>query len=266
MSFNVVILSAQAANLVPCVRSVLANGPDLSPEQIVVVDDGARAEAEPQLPPVRWVPGVRPFIYARNAQPGHQCGRHGCDPAQRRRAVDHAPWLHAARAAIRGRPQPGVYSAGIRGVVGNRRQIASQQRQLRLEPTMLAFVCVYIPRSAIDQIGLLDERFTGYGCEDNDYCARARVAGARAGHLGWLCRGSFRRAGVDIPDPPRRADVTPAQSAAVPGKVAPAAPERCGPRRSAVPGLEWAGIHPGDFYGVARQHRLALRQPAVRLR
>jgi hypothetical protein len=44
------------------------------------------------------------------------------------------------------------------------------------------FVCVYIKRSLIDHIGYLDESFEGYGCEDLDYCIRARKAGAK---IGW---------------------------------------------------------------------------------
>ena len=41
MTFKVVILSARAANLIPCVQSVLANEPSLLPDHIMVVDDGA---------------------------------------------------------------------------------------------------------------------------------------------------------------------------------------------------------------------------------
>lgn len=41
----------------------------------------------------------------------------------------------------------------------------------------VAFVFVYIKRAVIDAIGYLDERFEGYGCEDLDYCYRARKAG-----------------------------------------------------------------------------------------
>ncbi len=52
VSFSVVILSANAANLVACVQSVLANEPDLPPDRLIVVDDGARADAESRLPAV----------------------------------------------------------------------------------------------------------------------------------------------------------------------------------------------------------------------
>jgi hypothetical protein len=43
----------------------------------------------------------------------------------------------------------------------------------------LCFVCVYIKRSTIDRVGLLDERFTGYGSDDVDYCRRTIESGLR---------------------------------------------------------------------------------------
>jgi GT2 family glycosyltransferase len=46
---------------------------------------------------------------------------------------------------------------------------------------MVAFVCVFIRRTLIECIGLLDERFIGYGCDDSDYCRRALMAGWRVG-------------------------------------------------------------------------------------
>ena len=64
MSFRVVILSCQASNLVPCIHSVLSYEPGLPPANIVVVDDGARGEAEPLLPGVTWVAGEKPFVFA----------------------------------------------------------------------------------------------------------------------------------------------------------------------------------------------------------
>ena len=46
---------------------------------------------------------------------------------------------------------------------------------------MVCFVCVYIPRSTIDSVGLLDERFVGYGLDDDDYSLRVRDAGLKIG-------------------------------------------------------------------------------------
>jgi GT2 family glycosyltransferase/SAM-dependent methyltransferase len=178
MSFSVVILSARAENLVPCVRAVLGREPGLPPERVVVVDDGARAGAEPHLPGVRWVTGAKPFVFARNANLGIRAA--GTDvvllnddarpltPFAFTRLAEHA----------RARPDVGVCSAGIRGVVANPRQVVTgRPDRLTLEPDTLAFVCVYIPWSTYTRVGPLDERFTGYGFEDTDYCIRVRAAG-----------------------------------------------------------------------------------------
>src|SRR5262249_8941625 len=75
----------------------------------------------------------------------------------------------------------GVCSSGIRGLVGNARQRAAAHRQLELESRAPAVVCVCFPRPVLDRVGPLDERFVGYGYEDNDYCERALRAGWRLG-------------------------------------------------------------------------------------
>lgn len=41
----------------------------------------------------------------------------------------------------------------------------------------VCFICVYLKRKMIDSIGPMDENYTGYGFEDNDYCMSARKAG-----------------------------------------------------------------------------------------
>ncbi|MCX7792205.1 MAG: glycosyltransferase, partial [Chloroflexaceae bacterium] len=178
MSFCVVILSARAANLVPCVQALLNAEPGLSPERIIVVDDGARAEAEPRLPPLRWVEGAQPFVFARNAN----LGLAAAGDADVILLNDDARLItpdgfSAMAAAVTENPALGICSAAVTGVVGNPRQHPAGHPGLRPEPTTLAFVCVYLPRRVLTTLGPLDERFTGYGYEDNDYCARARAAG-----------------------------------------------------------------------------------------
>lgn len=181
MTYKVVILSARASNLVPCVQSVLECEPDLPPGNIIVVDDGARAEAEPLLPQVSWITGAKPFIFARNANIG--IGEAASDVIllnDDARLVTERGFTRLVEEA-RSHPNLGVCSAGICGAVGNPRQLASGRGEFRDEARALAFVCVYIPRSVFESIGPLDERFTGYGFDDNDYCARALAAGLRLG-------------------------------------------------------------------------------------
>jgi GT2 family glycosyltransferase len=181
MTYKIVILSARASNLVSCIQSVLKNEPDFPPDHIIVVDDGARAKAEPLLPQVKWVSGIKPFIFARNANIGIDEAASDVillnDDAQL--VTPRGFTLLATQ--VNARPNLGICSPGIHGVIGNANQRVSGRGFFRSEANSLAFVCVYITRSAIEKIGPLDERFVGYGFEDNDYCSRARAAGYELG-------------------------------------------------------------------------------------
>ena len=173
--FRVVILSANAGNLVPCVQSILANDPALRPEDIIVIDDGARAEAAEALNGIRWIDGIRPFVFARNANLGIRTASSDVvlvnDDA---RLVVRGGFSELSQACARS-PRVGLCSAAIRGLVGNPNQLAGG-RDMRLERRTLAFICD-MPRRTLDRIGLLDERFVGYGFDDNDYSRRTLAGG-----------------------------------------------------------------------------------------
>ena len=47
--------------------------------------------------------------------------------------------------------------------------------------SVTACICVFIPRGTLETVGLLDDRFIGYGCDDDDYCLRVRKAGLKIG-------------------------------------------------------------------------------------
>lgn len=183
MDWTVVIPSARAENLVPAVKSVLRAHPGMDPGCIIIVDDGARAGAERQLPDgIRWVEGVKPFVYARNVNRGVSAARRenivimGDDvEVITPRGFDYLA------ACVRERSDVGVLSPGIDGIVGNPRQRYAPSKPFIEEYDVLCFVCVMIPRRAWDAIGELDERFIGYGCEDCDYCWRALEANHRLG-------------------------------------------------------------------------------------
>jgi len=72
------------------------------------------------------------------------------------------------------------YSIGIVSPLHGWHKVESQSQFV--DAVFVPFVCVYIKRSLIDQIGYLDESFEGYGIEDCDWCLRARKAGAK---IGW---------------------------------------------------------------------------------
>src|SRR5207249_1810185 len=115
------ILSSRASNLVACVHSILANEPDLPPDRIVVVDDGARQDAEPLLPAVRWIEGVRPFVFARNANIGIRAGTRAADTdvilLNDDARLETPGGFTAMLAQVRSQEWPGICSAAIRGMV-----------------------------------------------------------------------------------------------------------------------------------------------------
>jgi GT2 family glycosyltransferase len=83
-------------------------------------------------------------------------------------------------ALVEDRPEVGILSATCNRI-GNSNQCPNQRPAFRYDHRVLAFVCVYIPRWVIERVGLLDGRFTAYGCEDCDYCKRVLDAGLKLG-------------------------------------------------------------------------------------
>lgn len=177
MDFSVVILSANAKNLVQCVAKLRQCEPELWPERIVVVDDGARSQAEPQVGALHWVAGTKPFVFARNANLGIRACEGDVILLNDDALLTTPGGFSAWQRVMQNKPEVGLCSAAVQGVVGNPRQQAAGRRGLIAESGDIAFVCVFIPRRVFESVGALDERFTGYGFEDNDYCERVRARG-----------------------------------------------------------------------------------------
>jgi GT2 family glycosyltransferase len=146
-----------------------------------VVDDGARAGSESVLPGVRWITGIKPFIFARNANLGITTAGKDVVLMNDDACLLTPNGFSLLAAEMRQHPDVGICSAGIRGAVGNPRQIATPVPCFRSEPRAIAFVCVFVPWRTYASVGPLDERFVGYGFEDNDYCARVVSTGLRIG-------------------------------------------------------------------------------------
>lgn len=178
MDSHVVIPSARFSNLETCVQSILKQEPNLPHERIIVVDDGARRDAPWDFPRVLWVEGVKPFVYARNVNLGIRKAPGDVilmnDDAQLVTPGGFSVLSGVANAD----PNIGLCSAAIQGFVGNEAQQVRHEGLRDLLGTA-AFICPYLPKSTLDRIGLLDERFTAYGGDDMDYTERVRRAGLK---------------------------------------------------------------------------------------
>ena len=73
---------------------------------------------------------------------------------------------------------------------GTPEQIRLNDSGLRELPVMAVFICVFLPRSTIDRLGMMDERFgvnaggpgvRGYGCCDAAFSWKVRSAGLKLG-------------------------------------------------------------------------------------
>jgi len=205
LKLSVIILSKEVSNLLPCIEAVRRHEPEA---EIIVVDDGlaSRPESQGFRNPgflTRFVNGVKPFVYARNVNVGLQeAYRHTVEyetfqslgmPRGRVIISDENPdgvvllnddailespggfsLLAEAAAADKSLGMVG----GTTNVTGNRNQ-KRQAVGLRDEPRMITFLCVYIPRSTLELCGGLDERYVGYGCDDDDYSFTVRAHGLK---------------------------------------------------------------------------------------
>lgn len=210
---SVIIPSRTAANLVPCVAAVRKHEPEA---RIIVVDDGVDWSETPwpddggENLPFQAFMGDWPFVFARNVNIGIRAADGSDVILLNDDALLESPGgFSLMQLAAREYPEYGVISATANNV-GN----PAQQRMqgagiagagvrggllhgLRDCPKIpghsvpvVAFVCVLIPRSTIENLRGragevytwgLDERFVTYGWDDNDYCRQCVVAGLKIG-------------------------------------------------------------------------------------
>ena len=185
---SIIIPSKTFANVRSCAGAVA----DLDPGcRLIIVDDGLaqsgyRADSTDYesgacLDGTTIIPGDKPFVFARNCNLG-MCAAGSDDVILcNDDALLRTPGgFVAMQAAAREHREFGIISATT-NLAGNPDQ---QPRGIGLRDAggrAVAFVCVFIPSRTLDSVGFLDERFTAYGWEDNDYCRRVREAGLRIG-------------------------------------------------------------------------------------
>lgn len=121
---------------------------------------------------IQGPPGA--FCYARNVNLGIQaCSgdvllmNDDCQMVQR-------GTLEALQGVFALRPDLGILSPSVDGVANG---VTSTGQPVQETKHYLSFVCVLIRRAVFDKIGLLDEKFDGYGSEDVDFCRRAQHEG-----------------------------------------------------------------------------------------
>ena len=107
-------------------------------------------------------------------------------------------------------PDIGLVSPVVHGRVGNQLQEyrGMEQPELMESRKRLSFVCIYLKRGILEKVGLLDERFTGYGGDDTDYSLRVQAAGyklmvatrvqVKHGFGEYKCTATHCRMGTDL--------------------------------------------------------------------
>jgi GT2 family glycosyltransferase len=190
VSLAVIIPSRTASNLLPCLEAVHLHEPSA---RLLVVDDGVDWDAftealrsrldllEPLWRKLEVLSAPKPFCFARNCNFGiNTAGADDVVLLNDDAALRTPGGFTAMQREAEKHPEYGVISAACNNV-GNRNQWPQQGGQLRDEPRMVCFVAVLIPRRTIEAAGLLDERYVGYGLDDDDYCLRVRGAGLKIG-------------------------------------------------------------------------------------
>ena len=180
--FSVVIPSRNADNLRACVGAIQKAGETC---RIVVVDDGLPWQCfdvqRAEYCFADHVRGIKPFCFARNMNLGIKTA--GMDDVillnDDALLVSPGGFTELSQEA-EAHPEYGVISAACNNV-GNPNQFQKTVGSLREDPRMVCFIAVYIPRTTIERVGLLDEELTGYGYDDDLYCARLRAAGLKIG-------------------------------------------------------------------------------------
>ncbi len=159
--------------------------------RIIVGDNGL--EAREEHPTVTYVDIPRPFNFARAI---NLCAA-AADPTHDLFVLnDDAHPLDfyfpvGVECAIRWGLEEGygLLSPRIEGGVGNEDQrMKTPIGTIHPTYTTICFMAAIIPRVIWNKIGLMDERFTGYGCEDADYCRRVVEAGYKLGVAGWWAK------------------------------------------------------------------------------
>lgn len=155
--------------------------------RIIILDDFDELTREFDAPGLEWIKCPKPFNFARNINIGIAAAGHDDVILLNDDALLESPGgFDLLHEEMHRGEDTGVYfgavSCLISGMAAAPDQCYNVNRPIhnwirRIHRHMIAFMAVYIPRTVINQVGLLDERFVGYGYEDDDYCRRLIKSG-----------------------------------------------------------------------------------------
>jgi len=182
VNFHIVILSATPGNLIACLKQIFLRetAATMNLKNVIVIDDGVGPETRKLFPGIQWIDAPKPFIFSRNVNLAARTA--GTDIALVGDDVilQTHDGLSAMSKAVRIREDVGICTPAVVGMA-HLHQAPQGGKTFRATAKNLAFVSVYIKKSTFDTVGPMDERFVGYGYDDDDYCVRVRNAGLQVG-------------------------------------------------------------------------------------
>ncbi|MBA3237983.1 MAG: hypothetical protein H0T62_06485 [Parachlamydiaceae bacterium] len=178
--YSILTLSRFHDQLERLIKSILVAQPDISLNDIYVVDDGLPDDFKEKWKGINYILGEQPFIFARNFNIGLKS-----IPIDRDLFFigDDAVLLtlkgidRLAETAYNN-SKIGMAGTSVNGAVGNYYQkfgvlqhptTREELRKLDYYHPTLMFVAVYLKRELIDVVGDIPESLVGYGFEDNYY-------------------------------------------------------------------------------------------------
>ncbi len=189
MSYYLVILNRYPELAEALLRSISIQCKEF-PEIVIVTDRHDGSQITAHVPFTCLPVWSENFVYARNANAGIGLRRQDdCILCNDDCVVTEKNFFEKLATESLRVPNVGILSPLIAGGIGNPMQATNQQKTLwpkgismveargrTASAPPICFVCVYLKRRMLDEVGLLDEGLTGYGLDDNDYCIRARRA------------------------------------------------------------------------------------------
>jgi GT2 family glycosyltransferase len=149
--------------------------------RIIVIDDGIDFKElyEEIIDRCEFYPGEKPFVFARNCNRGISLANSDVVLLNDDAILKNKGGFTLLQHECLSNPEYGCIGAttNITGQI-----LQKPLRKGLREVPHIAFMCVFIPRSTIDKIGMLDERYClDYGVEDRDYCEMITRAGMKVG-------------------------------------------------------------------------------------